>query len=214
MLAYNISQLLPEPLDTCFFSVSGAEAVEAGIKLITRVQPDYKTFFITFREDYHGKTHGALSFTDSENFGSGFHVGIPRENVIFLAPGDIQSLKSTIKMKTIDGYKNSIAGIIMEPIQGQTLGILPKGYLKEAIRAWEIVEDGDCDASLVWNGGQKSAVQDGEYSSTPWSQIYFINKGRAGWGGDNHDYDDPYQYTAYSEPRNKEGIVDLQKYLD
>ena len=98
--------------------------------------------------------------------------------------------------------------------KGHGLAIQATGYLKEAIRAWEIVEDGDGGASLVWNGGQKSAVQEGQYASTPWSQIYFINKGRAGWGGDNPDYDDPYQYTAYSEPRNKEGKVDLQKYLD
>ena len=59
VLAYNISQLLPDPLDSCFFTVSGAEAIEAGIKLITRVQPAYKSFFITFQDDYHGKTHGA-----------------------------------------------------------------------------------------------------------------------------------------------------------
>ena len=31
ILAYNISQVMPEPLDTSFFSVSGAEAIEAGI---------------------------------------------------------------------------------------------------------------------------------------------------------------------------------------
>lgn len=98
--------------------------------------------------------------------------------------------------------------------KGHGLAIQATGYLKEAIRAWEIVEDGDGDASLVWNGGQKSAVQDGEYSSTPWSQIYFINKGRAGWGGDNEDFDDAQGFTAYSEPRNEEGKVDLQKYLN
>ena len=68
VLAHNISAVLPDPLDTSFFTVSGAEAIEAGIKLISRAQPDYKKYYITFRDDYHGKTHGALSFTDSENF--------------------------------------------------------------------------------------------------------------------------------------------------
>ena len=131
-LAYNISQVLPEPLDTCFFTVSGAEAIEAGIKLITRVQPDFKEYFITFNEDYHGKTHGALSFTDSENFASGFHTGIPKENVIFLEPGNIEALKNAIQIKTFGKNKNSIAGVIMEPIQGQTLQIHPEGYLNEA----------------------------------------------------------------------------------
>jgi len=132
VLAYNISQVLPQPLDTSFFTVSGAEAVEAGIKLITRAQPDYKEYFITFNEDYHGKTHGALSFTDSENFASGFHTGIPRENIIVVEPGNIEALKNAIQSKTFETNKNSIAAVIMEPIQGQTLNIHPKGYLEEA----------------------------------------------------------------------------------
>ena len=133
VLAYNISQLLPDPLDSCFFTVSGAEAIEAGIKLITRVQPAYKSFFITFQDDYHGKTHGALSFTATENFASGFHVGIPKENVIIVEPGNINALKNIIKAKSLDSNNNSIAAVIMEPMQGQTVGVHPKGYLNEAI---------------------------------------------------------------------------------
>ena len=42
VLAFNISTMMPDPLDTSFFTVSGAEAVEAGIKLITRIQPKFK----------------------------------------------------------------------------------------------------------------------------------------------------------------------------
>ncbi len=127
VLAYNISTVMPDPLDTSFFTVSGSEAIEAGIKLITRVQPKNKTKFITFHEDYHGKTHGALSFTNSENFSNGFHIGIPKDNIIVITPGDIRELKQIIN------ENNNIAAMIIEPIQGQVLGIHPKGYLKEAI---------------------------------------------------------------------------------
>ena len=127
-LAYNLAKILPNPLDTSFFTVSGSEAVEAGIKLITRVQPSSKNKFITFKDDYHGKTHGALSFTDSENFASGFHIGINRENIIMINPGDINVLKDTIKNNI-----NKIAGLVIEPIQGQSLGIHPKGYLKKVL---------------------------------------------------------------------------------
>ena len=132
VLAHNIAVLMPNPLDTSFFTVSGAEAIEAGIKLITRVQPKYKSKFITFYEDYHGKTHGALSFTNSENFATGFHIGIPKNNIIIIKPGDIDALKKSILSHTSKN-KNSIAGMIIEPIQGQILGLHPKGYLKEAI---------------------------------------------------------------------------------
>lgn len=130
VLANNISAVLPEPLDTSFFTVSGAEAIEAGIKLITRVQPVYKEYFITFRDDYHGKTHGALSFTDSENFASGFHTSIPKDNVIIVEAFNFEALNETIKKYDIGKGKNSISAIIMEPIQGQTLEIPPSGYLK------------------------------------------------------------------------------------
>ena len=124
--------MMPDPLDTSFFTVSGAEAVEAGIKLITRIQPKFKRKFITFHEDYHGKTHGALSFTNSEKFAEGFHIGIPQENIIKINPGDIRQLKQTIIDNRIKN-DNSIAAMVIEPIQGQVLGIHPKGYLKEAI---------------------------------------------------------------------------------
>ena len=132
VLAFNISTMMPDPLDTSFFTVSGAEAVEAGIKLITRIQPKFKRKFITFHEDYHGKTHGALSFTNSEKFAEGFHIGIPQENIIKINPGDIKQLKQTIIDNRIKN-DNSIAAMVIEPIQGQVLGIHPKGYLKEAI---------------------------------------------------------------------------------
>ena len=128
VLAYNISTIMPDPLDTSFFTVSGAEAVEAGIKLITRVQPKNKTKFITFHEDYHGKTHGALSFTRSENFASGFHVGIPEKNIITINPGKISELKEAIKTN-----KNSIAAMIIEPIQGQVLESIPRATLKKLL---------------------------------------------------------------------------------
>ena len=133
VLAYNLAQLLPDPLDTTFFSVSGAEAVEAGIKLITRAQPKYKKYFISFDEDYHGKTHGALSFTNSEKFSKGFHVGINPDNVIIIEPGNIEELKKAVDDGSIGKSRNNIAGLIIEPIQGQTLGLLPKGYLKEVM---------------------------------------------------------------------------------
>jgi acetylornithine/succinyldiaminopimelate/putrescine aminotransferase len=127
-LAYNLACLLPDPLDTSFFTISGSEAIEAGIKLITRVQPVHKKYFITFKEDYHGKTHGALSFTNSENFASGFHTGINRDNIIVIAPGDINAIENTISDNI-----NKIAGLVIEPIQGQVLGIHPREYLKKVL---------------------------------------------------------------------------------
>ena len=67
VLAHNLSCLMPGDLNMVTFSVSGAEANEAAIKLATKVQnKKNKKFFIRFEGAYHGKTHGALSLTDSE----------------------------------------------------------------------------------------------------------------------------------------------------
>ena len=130
-LAYNLSLLLPDPLNTSFFTVSGAEAIEAGIKLITRVQPNFKNKFITFYGDYHGKTHGSLSVTDSENFKQGFHMSIPDSQILKIPHGDIKAFKKAIFDNSLPGGKNSIAAVIIEPIQGQTLFVPYKDFLND-----------------------------------------------------------------------------------
>ncbi len=61
VLAHNIASCVPDPLAVCYFSVSGAEANESALKLMTRVQPTYKKYFICTEGGYHGKTHGSLS---------------------------------------------------------------------------------------------------------------------------------------------------------
>lgn len=123
-LAYNLSCLLPKPLEVAFFTVSGAEAVEAALKLAEKAQGPSKRKFITMSDSYHGKTHGTLAITKSENFGEGFLYGIPQENVIELPFGDLESLKATLK------NSNDIIAVIIEPVQGQNVKCAPKGFLK------------------------------------------------------------------------------------
>ncbi len=128
VLAHNIASLLPEPLDTSFFTVSGAEANEAAIKLATRVQGESKKYFIRTNGSFHGKTHGALAFTESENFAKGFHLGFPKEQIISIDFNSINQLKEVIKK-----HPHQIAGIIVEPIQGQDIVVPEKGYLRELV---------------------------------------------------------------------------------
>ena len=95
-LAYNLSQILPEDLEVTFFAISGAEAVEAAIKLSTMAKGSEGKYFISANESYHGKTLGALSVTDTENFSDGFLLGLPKENTIKIPFNDIQSYKEII----------------------------------------------------------------------------------------------------------------------
>lgn len=132
-LAYNLSALLPNPLQISFFALSGAEAVEGAMKLCEKAQGSGKTKFITTDGSYHGKTHGALSVTKSCNFNDGFLMGIPEHNIITIKYGDVNDLEESIKANQTAGSKNSIIAMILEPIQGQSITVPPKGYLEQVV---------------------------------------------------------------------------------
>ncbi len=127
-LAYNISQLLPDPLSVSFFTVSGAEAVEAAMKLCERVQGTKRNKFITTENSYHGKTHTSISMSRSGHIREGFIQGIPEENVIEIPYGNIDALKNVLDQNA----KETVA-MIVEPIQGQSIETPKLGYLKEVV---------------------------------------------------------------------------------
>ncbi len=127
-LAYNLSQLLPNPLSVSFFTVSGAEAVEAAMKLCERVQGPGRRKFITTENSYHGKTHTAISMTRSGHIRDSFIQGIPEENVIQIPYGNITSLENILKEQS-----DQIVAIIVEAIQGQSIETPETGYLKSVV---------------------------------------------------------------------------------
>jgi acetylornithine/succinyldiaminopimelate/putrescine aminotransferase len=126
-LAYNLAQILPDDLEVTFFSVSGAEAVEAAIKMATMAKGIKGKYFLSANESYHGKTLGALSLTDTENFSEGFLVGLPKENTIKIPFNDIDAFKNVI----LKISPEKIIGIIVEPIQGQIVECASKDYLNK-----------------------------------------------------------------------------------
>jgi len=132
-LAYNLSQLLPDPLSISFFCVSGAEAVEGAMKLCKKAQGPGKTKFITAYGSYHGKTHGAMAVTKSGGFGNGFLMGIPDKNVETIPYGNINALKKVVNENKTSDTSNLIIAFILEPIQGQGVNVPPYGYLTEVV---------------------------------------------------------------------------------
>ena len=97
-------------------------------------QDKCKKFIIRMEGAYHGKTHGALSLTDSEGFGDGFLVGIPKENIITIPHGDLSAFQKTVSEHTFADKKNDIIAIFIEPMGGQDLQTLPEGFLSEICR--------------------------------------------------------------------------------
>ncbi len=106
-------RIAPKSLSRAFLSNSGAEAVELALKLARKYTG--KKGFISFTGAYHGKTFGALSVTYSEKYKEGF--GPLLEPVRFLKYGDINELSSA--------DFSDVAGVIVEPIQGESGIIIP-----------------------------------------------------------------------------------------
>ncbi|WP_139813068.1 aspartate aminotransferase family protein [Ensifer aridi] len=132
VLAYNLSLFLPPPLTVSFFAVSGAEANEAAMKLSERVQtPKGKNKFLCMQGAFHGKTHGPLSLTTATDVQSGFLLGVPKENVIYVRYGDIDALRQAIAAETDSSGHNPIIAAIVETINGTTCEVPPAGYLSQ-----------------------------------------------------------------------------------
>lgn len=63
-LARALTTVVPENLDAFFFANSGAEAIEAAVKLARRATG--KPGIIVFQGGFHGRTHAAMSLTTSK----------------------------------------------------------------------------------------------------------------------------------------------------
>ncbi|MDX6670196.1 MAG: acetylornithine/N-succinyldiaminopimelate aminotransferase [Solirubrobacteraceae bacterium] len=110
-----------------FFSNSGAEAIEAAIKLVRRARPGSE--IVVFEGAFHGRTYGALSATPQESKQAPFAPLVPGFVVV---PKDPDAVRAAVSEKT--------AAVLLEPVQGET-GIwpLPEELLRAAREA--------CDAA-------------------------------------------------------------------
>ncbi|MFW5976637.1 MAG: aminotransferase class III-fold pyridoxal phosphate-dependent enzyme [Bacillota bacterium] len=123
-LAEKLIDLTPEHLNYVTFTNSGAESVEAAIK-ISRSQTGKMGILSTYNS-FHGKTLGALSATGNKKYQKPF--GVPIDKFDYVKYGDLKALKNKLKDNP-DKY----AAFIIEPIQGEG-GIVtpPENYLPKA----------------------------------------------------------------------------------
>jgi acetylornithine/N-succinyldiaminopimelate aminotransferase len=119
--AKHLSDILPPGLNTCYFVNSGSEAVEGALKLAKRFTG--RSRIISFRNSYHGSTHGALSIQGSEFYRNAFRPLLPDTFQIGFNDEDSLGL--------ID---NKTACVIVEPIQGEAGVIVPREHFLENLR--------------------------------------------------------------------------------
>ena len=137
-LASKLSSLIPDGKDwRCFFGNSGAEAIEASIKLARYATRRHQ--LIAFHNSFHGRTMGALSLTASKpvqrkRFGpllagvthipypNPFHcpLGAKPENV---GEAVLEYLEDVVFRTTV--APDEVAAIVVEAIQGEGGYVVP-----------------------------------------------------------------------------------------
>lgn len=121
LYAQKLAQMLPDGMDSIYFVNSGSEAVEAALKLAKRFTG--RTRLVSFKNAYHGSTHGALSMMGDEYFRNSFRPLLP----------DTYSLEYN-NFDTLSFIDENVAAVLVEPIQGEAGFVLPKKGFLEALR--------------------------------------------------------------------------------
>jgi acetylornithine aminotransferase len=115
--------------ERAFFCNSGAEAVEASMKLARRRGHDRgeaeRVEIVTFEGSFHGRTYGAMSATGQAKIQRGFAPLVP--GIVTVPFADAAALERAVSART--------AAVLLEPIQGEG-GVrpFPDAFLR-AVRA-------------------------------------------------------------------------------
>jgi len=120
-LADRLVSCSPIGLEMVSFSNSGAESIEAAIKLVRIVSDRSRILYC--HGSYHGKTLGALSITGNRKFQKPFSPLIDGMDAVEF--GDSQRLAEALKSR-------KYAAFFVEPIQCEGgMRVPPAGYLNE-----------------------------------------------------------------------------------
>ena len=140
-----VQELLPivAPLDSFFFSNSGAEAVEGAVKLAR--QATGRTNVVVFQGSFHGRTVGAMSLTTSKTIYRGGYQ--PLMAGVFVAPFPyayrygwdaeqasawcLDELDLLLATQTAPG---ETAALLVEPILGEGGYVVPPASFLHGLR--------------------------------------------------------------------------------
>jgi putrescine aminotransferase len=121
-LAFELSKVLDPPLRRSLFSNSGAEAVEAGIKLARAATG--RRGLLSCRGGFHGSNLSSLSIMDEKRWRTPFEPLL--EHCTQIPFGDLAALKQALQTFQPSAF-------VVEPIQAEAgVVIPPSGYLAEA----------------------------------------------------------------------------------
>lgn len=143
-LAERLDQHTPARIDRFFFSNSGAEAVEAAVKLAR--QATGKRNIVVFQGSFHGRTHQAMAMTTSKPVYR--HDYQPLPGAIFVAPfpysyrygwGDEQTTEFCLRELDLllhsQTAPDETAAFVIEPILGEGGYVPAPAPFLQALRA-------------------------------------------------------------------------------
>ena len=110
-LAERLLAVAPAGLGHAVFTNSGAEAVEAAIKL-ARARTE-RLGILSARDGFHGLTLAGMSATGREFFQRGFGAPVPGFN--YVPFGDLEALQTTLEFRP-----DFFAAFVVEIIQGES----------------------------------------------------------------------------------------------
>jgi len=116
-----LAEKTPNPLEVTYLVNSGAEAIDASLKLAKRFTG--REEIISAKESYHGNTHGALSVSGNEIHKQAFRPLLPL--IRFIEFNNVQELEK-ITRKT--------SAVILETIQGAAGFKLPINNYLSAVK--------------------------------------------------------------------------------
>lgn len=130
VLARIMADITPGDLKYSWFAASGTEAIEAAIK-IAKLYTQKSAFIVTVKA-FHGKTMGSLSMMGKADYRQpmGILYGGPVYHVPF---GDADAVERQLDICEKIGV--GVAGVLLEPIQGEAGAIVPPDDFWPRVRA-------------------------------------------------------------------------------
>lgn len=146
LLAERLAALTPKGLDHVFYSDSGSESVEIGLKMAYQYWrhqgEDGRRLFIAMTNAYHGDTIGAVSAGGIDQFHAAFRdLLFPTLRAPYPHPyrfdGSAEACReaalATLR-ELLEAHHEEVCGLILEPMIAGAAGMLtmPPGFLRGA----------------------------------------------------------------------------------
>ncbi|MCE3038394.1 adenosylmethionine--8-amino-7-oxononanoate transaminase [Helicobacter anatolicus] len=137
-LSKRLCELLPNPLNKCFYADNGSSAIEVALKMSfhkAQIEGKRKTKFLSLRNAYHGETLGALSVGNVDLYKK-IYAPLLLDCIEVDVPNGDEYEKEIIAFKeVVTRNHQNICAFILEPLVqcAGNMNMYSKKFVKEAV---------------------------------------------------------------------------------